>query len=128
MIPIFDDPQIVEDSEASLETTRQFLYEGVDHLCCGRFGRIETLLNAGVQFSCPSLIQDAEQAALYLAKQASDQGGYRLFANLPRSVKQFGIFQGLCGIGYELLRIAHPALFPSILLWDTHISPSHRAG
>ena len=29
-----------------------------------------------------------------------------------------GLSQGTAGIGYQLLRLAHPALVPSVLLWD----------
>jgi lantibiotic modifying enzyme len=37
---------------------------------------------------------------------------------LPRSVYQPGFFQGMAGIGYALLRLAHPDLLPSVLLWE----------
>lgn len=29
-----------------------------------------------------------------------------------------GFFQGAAGIGYELLRLAHPDHLPSVLLWE----------
>jgi len=28
------------------------------------------------------------------------------------------LFQGLSGIGYELLRLAHPSTLPSVLTWS----------
>ncbi len=29
-----------------------------------------------------------------------------------------GFFNGVSGVGYQLLRMTHPDLLPSILLWD----------
>jgi lantibiotic modifying enzyme len=36
---------------------------------------------------------------------------------LPRGVGCPSFFQGTAGIGYHLLRHAHPDLVPSVLVW-----------
>ncbi|HAC62347.1 MAG TPA: hypothetical protein DCF68_02135, partial [Cyanothece sp. UBA12306] len=61
--------------------------------------------------------QVALQKAANVVVRAKQAGGYQLFANLPNSVFNPGFFQGLSGIGYELLRLSHDDL-PSVLLWN----------
>ena len=90
------------DAEAALETIEGLL--DVDHVCCGNFGRVETLLVAG-----------RRGRAERLAAAALSRGTPRLFLNLARHVITPGFFQGTAGIGYTLLRLRHPQL-PSVVL------------
>jgi len=56
--------------------------------------------------------------AWQMVARAEDTGTFALDPLLPRSVSSPGFFQGTAGIGYELLRIAHPEKLPSVLLWE----------
>lgn len=116
-LKMLDTAEIRQEIAVALNTTQQFGLQDIDHLCCGNFGRIEVLLVAAQKLSRPELLKTAQKQATWLVT-ARQTGGFHLFPNLPRDVYNPGFFQGTAGIGYELLRLAHPALFPSVLLWE----------
>ncbi len=115
-----DSPEIREDIDVALETTRKvaLVGGGVDHLCCGTLGRVETLLKAGQVLSRPDFTETALRVATSVVRMAEQRGAYCLFAELPDGVDNPGFFQGTSGIGYELLRLAYPGMFPSVLIWE----------
>ena len=76
------------------------------------------MLAAGLRLSRPDLIEAAGMRAAQVVARAEQTGGFPLHPLLPRSVYQPGFFQGTAGIGYALLRLAYPALLPSVLLWE----------
>ena len=45
------------------------------------------------------------------------RNSFSLGEHLESSSNIPGFYQGLAGIGYELLRLAHPMELPSVLLW-----------
>ena len=116
-LEIVDSPDIRSDIELALHTTQKHGVRTIDHLCCGNMGRIETLYVGAQRFSRSDWHQAALLQATQVVARARQTGGYRLFANLPNSVFNPGFFQGVAGIGYQLLRLACPAL-PSVLLWE----------
>jgi lantibiotic modifying enzyme len=59
----------------------------------------------------------ASKWAWQIVARAEDSGTFALHPLLPKGVYSPGFFQGTAGIGYELLRIAHPDMLPSVLLW-----------
>ena len=109
---------IRQELEIALENTQKYMGQSVDHLCCGHFGRIELLLTAGIVLKRPQLIDIARQKATHFVQQAQQKGGYQLLGNLSTVAFNPGFFQGMAGIGYQLLRLAYLARFPVILLWD----------
>jgi lantibiotic modifying enzyme len=111
-------PAICQEVETALENTQKYTGQSVDHLCCGHFGRIEVLLTAGQVLKRPQLIDIARQKATHLVQQAQQNRGYQLLGNLSSVAFHSGFFQGMAGIGYQLLRLAYPARFPVVLLWD----------
>jgi lantibiotic modifying enzyme len=52
-----------------------------------------------------------------MIKRAAGQGGFRLISDTPAGAFKPGLFRGIAGIGYQLLRIAAPDRVPSVLLW-----------
>lgn len=110
--------EIEQQIDAAIQTTQNFGWQGVDHLCCGNFGRIDVLVLAGQKLSRPDLHEFAHRKATWAVKRAKQNGGYQLFADLPHSVFNPVFFQGMAGIGYELLRLAMPTALPSALLWE----------
>ena len=117
-LSILETDEIHQDIEVALQTTQKYGLQGVDHLCCGNLGRCELLLLGGQKLSRPELLTMAQQRAAWVLARAKQAGGYQLFANLPNHVFNPGFFQGTAGIGYELLRLAHPEALPSVLLWE----------
>ncbi|HVO41381.1 MAG TPA: type 2 lanthipeptide synthetase LanM family protein [Aggregatilineales bacterium] len=108
------------DVEIGLKTTRQAALEinDVDHLCCGTLGRVETLFKADQILARPDLAKAAIRLASRVVAMAHDRGAYLLLGTLSREIHNPGFFQGLSGIGYELLRLAYPDTLPSVLLWE----------
>ncbi len=52
-------------------------------------------------------------------QQSERHGGYRVMHGLPRWVRNPGFYyQGISGIGYQLLRLARPKNLPVLLLWE----------
>jgi lantibiotic modifying enzyme len=115
-----DSEDIRRDIDVALETTWQALLASseVDHLCCGTLGRTETLFKAGQVQSRPDLTAMALRVSANVVRAAEQRGSYRLFAGLPDGIVNPGFFQGVSGIGYQWLRLAHPDMFPSVLLWE----------
>lgn len=79
-----------------------------DHPCCGVLGRAELLLAAG----------EPARAAVLAARvvaRAREKGTYHISRDVPDARYSPGFFQGLSGIGYQLLRVTHPGRLPSVL-------------
>jgi type 2 lantibiotic biosynthesis protein LanM len=114
-LDILDTAEIREDIEAAVNTTRQLNLQGIDHLCCGNLGRVEFLFTAAQKLSQPQLLETAMTQAAQVVARAKQKGN---FCYAPILAYNPGFFQGASGIGYELLRLAHPDLLPSVLLWE----------
>lgn len=109
--------EIDRDIEVALQTTQNHTLNDADCLCCGNFGRIETLLVAAQKLSRPELKASAEQRIAWAVDRSQQAGGY-LFPNLPNSVFSPSFFQGTSGIGYQMLRFVDPNTLPSVLSWN----------
>ena len=87
----------------------------MDHLCCGYMGLTEFYLQAGNYLNDPALSDEAINLATRLVDSSKAQGGYCLLPNISPTAIDPGFFQGLSGIGYQLLRLYHPSKLPSVL-------------
>lgn len=83
---------------------------GKDGLCCGTMARAELRLSAGD----PAAARAIAGAVL---DSANRRGGYALAGPSGPDLFDPSFFQGLSGIGYQLLRLADPTL-PRVLTWD----------
>ena len=88
----------------------------LDHLCCGNLGRTDFLLTAGLRLGRPELTRLARDRAATVLARSEARGGFAWLSG-DDSVNP-GLFQGIAGIGYQLLRLAEPAAQSSVLLWD----------
>jgi lantibiotic modifying enzyme len=76
------------------------------------------LLVAARGLSRVDLAEVASTWAWQIAARAEQGAGFALHPLFPKGAYSPGFFQGAAGIGYELLRIAHPEMLPSVLLWE----------
>ena len=117
-----DEPWVEQDLRLALGTTLRGAKASLDaptveHLCCGRFGRLDILLEAGCRFRRADLVQ----AARSIARQ-------RLQASVRFAEDDHpGFFRGLSGLGYTLLRFRDAEAgrrLPSVLAFETMERPS----
>lgn len=109
---------LLADVDRAVRTTLADDLEGADHLCCGNLGRAELLLSAGCVLGRDDLLAEARSKAESVVARAATQGGFQLHSSLPNRVHMPGFFMGVSGVGYALLRTAHPDLLPAVLAWD----------
>jgi type 2 lantibiotic biosynthesis protein LanM len=104
-----------ERLDAALDTTLDCGTETFDHLCCGNFGRVEVLLVASR--ARPGLRVEAASRAGALVSRAAREGSYRTSSRAGGGSVFFDpvFFQGMSGIGYQLLRLMRPDAYPSLI-------------
>jgi type 2 lantibiotic biosynthesis protein LanM len=117
-LTVLDTDQIRKDIEIGLQTTQRCNLQNLDHLCCGNLGRADILLEAANRLSRPQLAETARGQAWNVVARAELMGSFLLHPLLPKQVYCPDFFQGTAGIGYTLLRMAHPNVLPSLLLWE----------
>jgi lantibiotic modifying enzyme len=113
---LIDDPVAAAEIDTALVTTCDAPLSPYDHVCCGNFGRLDFLLTAGQRLDRSDLVATARKRAAELTAQAAGSGGLR-WLHGDDSINP-GFFQGISGIGYEMLRLAAPEMLPCILLLD----------
>jgi type 2 lantibiotic biosynthesis protein LanM len=111
-----DSEEIRADIDAAIRITTKHGLGDLDHLCCGNLGRADTLISAAEYLDRPDLLVLAQAQAGAVLRRAEESGVYAL--HHKHGSFNPGLFQGLSGIGYELLRLAHPEKVPSVLLWS----------
>lgn len=79
-----------------------------DTLCCGNLGTIELLASAGQLESSRAKLASLVAVARSTGDYALGTGGKRF---------NLGLFRGLAGVGYSLLRQVNRSL-PNVLLWE----------
>jgi lantibiotic modifying enzyme len=115
---MFDTDRVRQDIDNALATTRTEALRGEDHLCCGSMGRIDFLIESGRRLGRVELLDEARQRASVVVRRAARKRQYKLLAQAPGVADSLSLFQGTAGIGYQLLRLAHPDRLPSVLLWE----------
>jgi lantibiotic modifying enzyme len=90
-----------------------------DHLCCGALGRADVLLSAGLELGRADLLASSRELVARVVARAGDQGFRFAPTSFERSTDFVGLFRGLPGIGYLLLRMLEPSLLPSVLAFES---------
>lgn len=111
----FDDPEFSSEIYAAIETTRSQGLDGNHCLCHGNLGNLELLLKAGKQLDDKELICEVYREASGVLSDIRVRGW---ICGTPMTVEIPGLMTGLAGIGYGLLRLAHPDHVPSVLTLD----------
>jgi lantibiotic modifying enzyme len=119
-----DSHALRHDLEQALNITRNLLEGPVDNLCCGNFGRVEIMNIAGSVLGRLQLTEYARQLAAEILERAEKSGFRFQMPHDPADSQEnsgdnLSLFLGLAGVGYTLLRLNYPDLFPSVLLLET---------
>ena len=123
-----EDPEVADEIEIALTTTAEFAGNPGDHLCCGNIGRCDVLFTAGRQLARQPTLEAATALAVRVEDQALSRGYFQFVS--PGSeyvVFEPTFFQGLSGIGYQLLRLAAPSRLPSILAFEGRVTAAVRS-
>lgn len=109
-------PDAYEDVERAIAATAALPQAASDHLCCGNFGCADVLLTAGHKLKRPDLTKAGSDIIAAAVARAVLSGRYAL----PQGLEKFcpGLWTGVAGIGYELLRLTDPEKYPSVLLFE----------
>jgi type 2 lantibiotic biosynthesis protein LanM len=114
------DPEVVDEIDVAMSTSRRQRLHRSDHLCCGNLGRSEALFTVGLALDRPELMENARQVALGVTERARERGRFQLpGTEFAHQIYLSGFFRGLSGIGYQLARFAHPSRLPSILGFES---------
>lgn len=106
------------DLAVALSTTERYGIGDRDGLCCGALGRADLFLLPAARILDPAAPARAHAWAGQVLARRRQAGGYRLAGHGGQEFFDPSFFQGLSGIGYQLLRIAAPQALPSVLGWE----------
>lgn len=87
-----------------------------DHLCCGNMGRIHFLIEASKLLNRPELLKEARKMLWWLIQRQKQNAHYLITGGDSKFISNPSFFQGLSGIGYEILRSINPNKVQSIFL------------
>ena len=104
------------DLEVALDSTVRSPFSGPDHLCCGNLGRVDVILTLGRSLGRADLVVQARERATAVVRRALAMGVFGVVCRDQHSDSiASGFFQGVAGIGYQLLRLTSPDTLPSVL-------------
>ena len=87
----------------------------IDTLCCGTLGSIEFFCEAADALGRDDLREHASRCMAAVMEDAAASGDYRW--NVGKRQFNLGLFRGLAGVGYTLLRRVDRSL-PNVLIWE----------
>jgi len=118
LLGLEDDAGFAGEIETAIRATHHYGLRRADHLCCGNFGRIDLLVEAGHRFGDAGLLGIAAVAAEARLDLRERTGSFGLSCDDGPEWLKPSLFRGVAGIGYELLRIAAPGDVASVLIWN----------
>jgi type 2 lantibiotic biosynthesis protein LanM len=110
-----DDARLAADIENAVEGVKLGRPTAVDTLCCGTLGGVEFFCEAGDALGRDDLRALAAQRLTAVLQTATTAGDYRW--NSGKGRFNLGMFRGLAGVGYTLLRRVDGSL-PNVLIWQ----------
>jgi type 2 lantibiotic biosynthesis protein LanM len=110
-----DDGRLAADIQNAIEGVEQGRPTAVDTLCCGALGGVEFFCEAGDALGRDDLRALAAQRLTAVLRSAAAAGDYRW--NSGKGRFNLGMFRGLAGVGYTLLRRVDGSL-PNVLIWQ----------
>ncbi|AKQ64444.1 Lanthionine biosynthesis protein LanM [Myxococcus hansupus] len=116
-LSLLDSSAVRRDIDDAVSRARQQGLGERDGVCCGQSGVIELLLTAARSNADAALDALALRQASAMVRRART-GGYRFAGAEQGGFPEPAFFQGLSGLGYQLLRLAFPGRLPSVLVWE----------
>ena len=117
---LYPDKKNEIEMDRALKTTQKHLTGALDHICCGNFGRISILWDAGILLGMDELKEMALKETSIILKRYHEKGTFHLFHKLPEEIQSPCFMQGLSGIGYFLLRLTKEGRnLPEILIFES---------
>jgi type 2 lantibiotic biosynthesis protein LanM len=110
-----DDARLVTDIQNAVEGVKLGRATAVDTLCCGALGGVEFFCAAGDALGRDDLRALAAQRLSAVLHTAAAAGDYRW--NSGKGRFNLGMFRGLAGVGYTLLRRVDGTL-PNVIIWE----------
>ena len=118
--PKMDAGRLAADIRNAIAGVEQGPPGGVDTLCCGTLGRIEFICEAADALNRSDLRELAARRLMAVLQRAAATGDYRW--NSGKRQFNLGLFRGLSGVGYTLLRqgvmLKGDTALPNILIWE----------
>jgi type 2 lantibiotic biosynthesis protein LanM len=111
-------PSVVDQIVTALEATAARPIGPLDHLCCGNMGRVDALLTASRTLSNAGFEQSARAKAAMVLRRRLVSGSYALDGPDVDSRLSLGLFRGISGIGYVLLRLTRGLGLPCVLSFE----------
>ena len=112
-----DDDQVRGEIDVAAQTTAAHGLGGSHCLCHGDLGNVELLLTLDRTCSDRRWTSVVDRAVAGVLDDIAREGGS---CGTPSGVESPGLMTGLAGIGYGLLRLAHPGFVPSVLVLEPH--------
>lgn len=109
-----NDERLLVDIRQALDGAKQSSPTPVDTLCCGTLGNIELFCEAASTLGYDDLRQLASQRLQAVIEMGRRAGDYRWNSGTRKF--NLGLFRGLAGVGYTLLRHIDGSL-PNVLIW-----------
>ena len=106
---------VAADIDNALESVKQAWPGQLDTLCCGTLGGIEFLCEAADRAGAREISELAARRLGTVVANAASAGDYRWNSGKRRF--NLGLFRGLAGVGYALLRQVDRSL-PNVLIWE----------
>lgn len=116
-LDVLDSPALRATLTVALEATRRAGIAPLDHVCCGTLGRASALAEGGAALGHNDLTAAGTALVRATLRRARARGQYTCFPGVDDRFC-LGFFQGISGIGFELLRLTHPGRLPAVALWE----------
>lgn len=117
-LPFLNDPEMYDEIRAAVQSTLAEGF-GFNHsLCHGDLGNLDLVREAGRVLGDEELASEASRLAARILASIEIEGP-RCGASVTTEIP--GLLVGLAGIGYGLLRAAHPDRVPSVLLLEASV-------
>lgn len=110
-----DSELLMRDIQNAVSGVEKGPVRNLDTLCCGAAGITEFFCEAGSALDTSDLGERASRHLAAVIETAAKAGDYRWNAGSRRF--NFGLFRGLAGVGYTVLRRVEEGL-PNVLIWE----------
>ncbi|MDD4565947.1 MAG: type 2 lanthipeptide synthetase LanM [Eubacteriales bacterium] len=97
-----------------LQQIQQYPPDYGDSLCCGNSGRLDFMIEASVKLHKPELLKEANRIMHWMINRKDATGHFNIEGANAETISNPSLFQGLSGIGYEMLRCLSPEKIGSV--------------